>query len=79
MEKWFQDKKNNLKSDTAKRDYERVPLSESIDEYFNREVNLISLILGWIDQRIRWDMKLTSPNISISSLHSEVWKISLKT
>ena len=32
------DKKGNPKPDTSKRDSERVPLSESIDEYYNREV-----------------------------------------
>ena len=32
------DKKGNPKPDTTKRDNERVPLSESIDDYFKREV-----------------------------------------
>jgi type I restriction enzyme M protein len=32
------DKKGNPKPDTSKRDTERVPLSESIDEYYDREV-----------------------------------------
>ena len=32
------DKQGNPKPDTSKRDSERVPLSESIDEYYNREV-----------------------------------------
>ena len=32
------DKKGNPKPDTSKRDSERVPLSESVDEYYNREV-----------------------------------------
>ncbi len=32
------DKQGNKKPDTSKRDSERVPLSESIDEYYNREV-----------------------------------------
>jgi type I restriction enzyme M protein len=32
------DKKGNPKPDTSKRDNERVPLSESIDEYYDREV-----------------------------------------
>ena len=32
------DKKGNPKPDTSKRDSERVPLSESVDEYYDREV-----------------------------------------
>ena len=32
------DKKGNPKPDTSKRDTERVPLSESIDDYYDREV-----------------------------------------
>ena len=32
------DKKGNLKPDTSKRDSERVPLSESVDDYYEREV-----------------------------------------
>jgi type I restriction enzyme M protein len=32
------DRKGNPKPDTSKRDNERVPLSESIDEYYDREV-----------------------------------------
>ena len=32
------DKKGNIKADTKKRDAERIPLSENIDEYYNREV-----------------------------------------
>ena len=33
------DKQGNPKPDTSKRDSERVPLSESVDEYYDREVN----------------------------------------
>ena len=32
------DKKGNPKPDTSKRDSERVPLSEDIDAYYDREV-----------------------------------------
>ena len=32
------DKKGNVKADAKKRDYERIPLSEDIDDYFQREV-----------------------------------------
>jgi len=32
------DKNGNLKPDTSKRDYERIPFSEDIDEFYNKEV-----------------------------------------
>ncbi len=32
------DRKGNPKPDTSKRDHERIPLTESVDEYFEREV-----------------------------------------
>lgn len=42
------DKKGNPKPDTKLRDYERVPLSDDIEEYFNREVEP-HLPNSWID------------------------------
>ena len=42
------DKKGNPKPDTKLRDSERVPLSEDIEEYFNREVEP-HLPHSWID------------------------------
>tara|TARA_B100001248_G_scaffold65153_1_gene45545 strand:+ start:1465 stop:3168 length:1704 start_codon:yes stop_codon:yes gene_type:complete len=42
------DKKGNPKPDSKLRDYERVPLSEDIEEYFNREVEP-HLPNSWID------------------------------
>ena len=43
------DKKGNTKPDTSKRDSERVLLSESIDEYYNREVKP-HLPNSWMDR-----------------------------
>ena len=43
------DKKGNPKPDTSKRDTERVPLSESIDDYFVREVRP-HLSDSWMDR-----------------------------
>ena len=43
------DKKGNTKPDTSKRDSERVLLSESIDEYYNREVKP-HLPDSWMDR-----------------------------
>lgn len=34
------DNRGNVKPDSKKRDYERIPLSENIQEYYNREVKL---------------------------------------
>jgi type I restriction enzyme M protein len=42
------DKKGSLKPDSKLRDYERVPLSEDIEEYFSREVEP-HLPNSWID------------------------------
>lgn len=43
------DKKGNPKPDTSKRDSERVPLSESVDDYFEREVEP-HLPDSWMDR-----------------------------
>ena len=43
------DKKGNPKPDTSKRDTERVPLSESIDEYYDREVRP-HITDSWMDR-----------------------------
>ena len=47
-EEIIRDKKGNPKPDTKLRDSERVPLSEDIEEYFNREVEPL-LPNSWID------------------------------
>ena len=44
------DKKGNPKPDSKKRDYENVPLSEDIHEYFNREVKPYNPD-AWIDEK----------------------------
>ena len=43
------DKKGNPKPDTSKRDTERVPLTESIDDYYDREVRP-HLSNSWMDR-----------------------------
>jgi type I restriction enzyme M protein len=43
------DSKGNPKPDSSKRDYERIPLKEDIDEYFNQEVKP-HLPDAWIDR-----------------------------
>ncbi len=42
-------KKGERKADSSKRDYERVPLTDNIDEYFNREVKS-HLEDSWMDR-----------------------------
>ncbi len=43
------DKKGQPKSDPSKRDYERIPLLDNIEEYFNKEI-LCNLEDSWIDR-----------------------------
>ncbi len=43
------DKKGNTKPDIKKREYEKIPLSEDIDDYYNREVKPF-LNNSWIDK-----------------------------
>lgn len=45
----IKDKKGNIKADSNKRDFENVPLEESIDEYFEREI-LPYNENAWIDK-----------------------------
>ena len=44
------DKRGNPKPDTKLRDYERVPLSEDVDDYYQREVKP-HLPDSWIDRK----------------------------
>ena len=44
------DKKGNPKPDTKLRDYERVPLTENIDDYYQREVKP-HVLESWIDRK----------------------------
>jgi len=46
----FQDKKGNPKPDTTLRDYERVPLTEDIEDYYQREVKP-HLPDSWMDRK----------------------------
>ena len=44
------DKRGNPKPDTTLRDYERVPLTEEIDDYYRREIKP-HLPDSWIDRK----------------------------
>ena len=50
MEGVARDKRGNPKPDTALRDYERVPLTEKIDDYYQREVKP-HLPDSWLDRK----------------------------
>ena len=43
------DRQGNLKPDKSKRDHERIPLSDSIEDYFRREVKP-HLSESWMDR-----------------------------
>ena len=71
------DKKGNPKPDSKLRDSERVPLSDDIEEYFNREVEPHLPTHGLILIKVKWDMKSTSPNIFTNTDHFVHQMISL--
>ena len=66
------DKKGNPKPDTKKRDYERIPLLEDIDEYFSREVQP-HLSESWMDRskdKIGYEINFTKYFYKYKSLRS---------
>jgi type I restriction enzyme M protein len=66
------DKQGNAKPDTSKRDNERVLLSESIDEYFNREVKP-HLPDSWMDRskdKIGYEINFTKYFYKFTPLRS---------
>ena len=59
------DRKGNRKPDSKLRDSERIPLSDNIEEYYEREV-LPHLSESWMDRKkIKLAMKSTSLSTSI--------------
>jgi type I restriction enzyme M protein len=66
------DKNNKTKADTNKRDYERVPLLDNIDEYYNREIKP-HVPNSWIDKtknKIGYEINLTKYFYKFASLRS---------
>lgn len=66
------DKKGKLKLDSSKRDNERVPLSEDIDEYYNREVKPY-LPDSWMDRskdKIGYEIKFVKYFYKFTPLRS---------
>ena len=87
------DGKGNLKADLAKRDYERVPLTESVEEYFNREIKPF-LDDAWLNRtmdKVGYEINfskyfykftplraLEEISIDLKMLDNEINKLSLK-
>jgi type I restriction enzyme M protein len=66
------DKKGSIKPDTSKRDYERIPLNEDIDEYYDREVKPF-LEHSWMDRtkdKIGYEINFTKYFYKFSELRS---------
>jgi type I restriction enzyme M protein len=66
------DKTGNPKPDTSRRDSERVPLSESVDEYYHREVKP-HLPDSWMDRskdKIGYEINFTKYFYQFSPLRS---------
>ncbi len=66
------DKKGNLKPDPSKRDSERIPLSDSIDDYYDREVNS-HLPDSWMDRskdKVGYEINFTKYFYQFSPLRS---------
>ena len=66
------DKKGNPKPDSSKRDNERVPLSEDINEYFDREVKP-HLKDSWMDRskdKIGYEINFTKFFYKFKTLRS---------
>ena len=66
------DKKGNPKPDSKKRDYERIPLGQDIDDYFNREVKP-HLPLSWMDrskEKVGYEINFTKYFYSYKPLRS---------
>ena len=66
------DKKGNPKPDTSRRDSERIPLTESIDDYYDREVNP-HLPDSWMDRskdKVGYEINFTKYFYQFSPLRS---------
>jgi type I restriction enzyme M protein len=66
------DKKGNTKPDTKKRDSERVPLTQDVDEYYQREVQP-HLPDSWVDRskdKIGYEINFTKYFYEFTSLRS---------
>ena len=81
------DKNGNPKPDSSKRDYERVPLTENIDEYYEREV-IPHLTDSWMDRskdKVGYEINFTKyfykykPLRSLSDISQDLLKLDKET
>ena len=81
------DKKGNPKPDSKKRDYERVPLTEGVDDYYEREVKP-HLPDSWIDintNKVGYEINLNKyfykykPLRSIEEISQDLLKLDKET
>ncbi|MBK7764106.1 MAG: hypothetical protein IPI46_12310 [Bacteroidetes bacterium] len=81
--KVVKDKQGNKKPDSSLRDYERVPLMDDVDEYFEREVKP-HLPESWMDRdkdKIGYEINFTKyfyqykPLRSLEEITKELWDI----
>ena len=72
-----------LKPDTSKRDYERVPLTDDIEEYFDREVkpHLPDSWIDWDNNKVGYEINFTKyfykyqPLRSVEEITQELMKL----
>ncbi len=85
--KVVKDKSGNLKSDSKLRDYERIPLLENIDEYYQREVEP-NLPNSWMDSTkdsVGYEINFTKyfynyqPLRSLEEITNDLWKVEQET
>ena len=68
----IKDKKGNFKIDTAKRDYERIPLLENIETFFNQEI-ITNQEDSWIDRskdKVGYEINFTKYFYKFSKLRN---------
>ena len=81
------DSKGKPKPDTSQRDYERVPLKENINDYFNREVEP-HILESWMDRnkdKIGYEINFTkyfykyNPPRSLTEISEDLLKIEIES
>ena len=81
------DRQGNIKPDTKKRDYERVPLSDDIEEYFEREVkpHLPDSFMNDFDNKVGYEINFTKyfykykPLRSLEEISQDLLKLDKET
>lgn len=85
--KMVKDKQGNPKPNSSLRDYERIPLTENIDEYYEREVKP-HLPNSWMDRdkdKIGYEINFTKyfyqykPLRSVEDITKQLWELEMKS